>query len=310
MSSFVKSMGASLWQNILEKQSWISQRTLYGTLWTLLGLMLYVFSDAFIKHITSLYSVHQVTFLRALVRLVPLLIYSVARNGVSDLKTHYPGFHAVRLCVNFISTYAVIYVMARESLVIVYVIYYTMPLFIVLFGKFFLKERVSGKQWWAVLMGFMGVIVTIQPTAMTITPLSLIVMSIGIVSAALNKTLMRRLTETESSLTIALYPNISMIVLLAPFVLSSWQPLEWSHWGAFSLMGCIVAFAQYAIIHALRFAPVSTLASLDYTTFVWGMCFDIILWGTLPKISIIIGTLIIIWSNFLILRVKRKSTHS
>ncbi|MDR2417057.1 MAG: hypothetical protein LBD15_02735, partial [Holosporales bacterium] len=85
----------------------------------------------------------------------------------------------------------------------------------------------------------------------------------------------------------------------------SWSPLTWSHWGAFLLLGCVVAFAQYATTHALRFAPVSTLAPLDYTTFVWGLCCDVTLWGVFPQTCVVVGTCIIIWSNVLILLSKR-----
>jgi S-adenosylmethionine uptake transporter len=267
--------------------------------------MLYVFSDAFVKHITQQYSVCQVTFLRAFVRLIPLLIVSLARHGLVDLKTRHPKRHLARLCMNFISTYTVIYAMSREALVPVYVIYYTMPLVIVFLGKFFLKERVSGRQWAAVFAGFCGVIVAIRPGAMTISSTSLVVMIIGVVSAAINKTLIRQLTKTESSLTITLYPNISMIALLAPFVVFSWQPLTWPHWAAFLIMGCVVALAQYAVTHALRFAPVSALAPLDYSTFIWGLCCDMTLWGTVPQTCVIVGTIIIVWSNMFIFLSKR-----
>jgi S-adenosylmethionine uptake transporter len=278
---------------------------LQGVIWTIVGLALYAFSDAFIKHIAQQYSVDQVAFLRAVVRLIPLLTVSLISHGYADLKTQYPRRHAVRLCMNFISTYAVIYAMSQETLVSVFVVYYTMPLVIVLFGKFFLKEHVSRRQGAAVLAGFFGIIVAIRPGAMVIAPLSLVVMTIGVVSAAMNKILMRQLTATESSLTIALYPNVFMIVLLAPFVLSSWQPLTWPHWGSFLLIGCVVAFAQYAVTHALRFAPVSALAPLDYTTFIWGLCCDVTLWGIFPQMCVVIGTCIIIWSNMLILLSKR-----
>ncbi|MDR2412531.1 MAG: DMT family transporter [Holosporales bacterium] len=283
-----------------------SRETLRGVLWTLIGFALYVFSDAFIKHITQLYPIAQVTFLRALMRLLPLFLISLVRHGGNDLKTRYPKRHAIRLGANLMSTYTVIYVMSREPLVTVYVIYYTMPLFIVLFGRFLLGEKVNYWQWSAVLVGFIGVIVAIRPSSMTITPISLIIILIGVVSAALNKTFMRQLAQTESSFTIVIYPNIAMIVVLTPFVLTSWTPLSWAHWGDFLLMGGIVAFAQYAVTHALHFAPLAVLAPLDYTTFVWGAFFDITLWGIVPESCVLMGAAIVIGSNLLILGAKSK----
>ncbi|MDR2416648.1 MAG: hypothetical protein LBD15_00535, partial [Holosporales bacterium] len=59
----------------------ISSDRLRGVFWTLIGLALYVFSDAFIKHIARQYSVSQVTFLRAFMRLLPLLIVSLISHG-------------------------------------------------------------------------------------------------------------------------------------------------------------------------------------------------------------------------------------
>ncbi|MDR1267506.1 MAG: DMT family transporter [Holosporales bacterium] len=286
----------------------ISRDVWKSILWTLLGFALYALSDAFIKHITYLYPVSQVSFLRALLRLIPLLLVSFARHGWKDLKTDCPGQHAVRLCVNFVSTYAVIYVMSQEPLTTVYVIYYTAPLFMVLFSQWILRENANGWQWASIFLGFVGVVIAIRPSTIVMAPLSFAVMVVGILSAALNKTLMRRLTRTESSLTIAIYPNIFMVLVLAPFVLTSWKPLSWEHWGLFLLIGGIVALAQYVITHALRFATLSVLAPLDYTTFVWGAFFDVLFWGVTPEPPVLLGASVIIGSNLLILRAKKRTS--
>ena len=123
----------------------------------------------------------------------------------------------------------------------------------------------------------------------------------GTFLGALNKILMRRLAATEHSLAIAIYPNLVMIVVMGPILLSSWQPMPWVHWGAFAIVGVITAAGQYAIAQALRFTQASVLAPIDYSTFFWVVSLDLFWWGRSPDFFTLVGAAIIVGSNLFIL---------
>jgi drug/metabolite transporter (DMT)-like permease len=168
-----------------------------------------------------------------------------------------------------------------------------------------LKENVGREKWLAVGIGMIGVLVAMRPGSGVFEVAALVVL-LGTFLGSLNKILMRRLASTEHSLAIAIYPNISMMIVTAPFILSNWQSLTWHDWGFFAIVGVITAAGQYLIAHSLRFAQGSTLAPIDYSTFFWVVMLDFFWWDKTPDVSTIAGAAIIVGSNLYILYRSRR----
>lgn len=289
----------------IEKQSKAKYMTI-GIMLMLLGLAIYPITDAFLKHLMGIYSVPQTTFLRSFTRVIPLLVLACFQGGpLHVLATGHPGRHIVRLLVNLGSTYAFMMAFSMSSLTTIYTLSYTSPFFMILFSALLLKEEVDREKWMAVALGLLGVVVAIRPGSQVFEWASLIVLG-GTALAALNKILMRRLSKTEHTLSIAIYPNIAMMLVTFPSVLGAWKPMEWQHWGVFAIVGVLTASAQYAIAKALKFAEASLLAPVDYSTFFWVVLLDACVWNTLPDMWTVFGAGIIVLSNFFILWKSKK----
>jgi drug/metabolite transporter (DMT)-like permease len=284
----------------------LQNRALLGVLLMIGGLALYALSDAFLKHLMGTYTVHQTTFLRAVTRLVPLLIATFFQGGMRRvLSTNKPKDHLIRLAVNLAYTFAFMYAFSLGSLTVVYTLSYTSPFFMIVLSAIMLKESVSWDRWAAVLVGMAGVVIAMQPGANVFELASILVLA-GTFLGALNKILMRRLAETEHSLAIAIYPNIMMIIFALPVLLQSWQSMPLPHWGLFAFVGLMTATGQYCIAQALRFAQGSVLAPIDYSTFFWVVSLDYLWWEKSPAAATLIGALIIVSSNLYILYKTRK----
>lgn len=284
----------------------LQDRALTGVLLMGLGLLLYSLSDAFIKHLMAIYSVKQTMFLRAITRLVPLLIAMYFQGGVKKvLGTAHPGKHLIRLGVNLAYTCAFMIAMSIGSLTMVYTLSYTSPFFMVLLSAFMLKERVSPQRWIAVAVGMIGVAIAMKPGS-NVLELAAILVLAGAFLGSLNKILMRRLAETEHSLSIAIYPNITMILVTLPLLLPIWQSMPWTHWALFAFVGGITAFGQYLIVQALRFTQASVLAPLDYSTFLWVVALDFFWWQKSLELTTLLGAIIIVGSNLYILHCTKK----
>lgn len=284
----------------------LQNRSLLGVLLMLLGLALYPISDAFLKHLMGTYSVEQTSFLRALTRLVPLLVVVSMQGGVRQIfATQSYGLHAMRLCVNLAYTYCFMLTFSSASLTTIYTLSYTSPFFMILLSAVMLKESVGKEKWIAVAVGLIGVMVAMKPGTGVFEIAALLVLFATFLGA-LNKILMRKLASTEHSLAIAIYPNIVMILAMTPFMITSWQSMPWQHWGCFSIVGLLTAGGQYAIAQSLRFAPASTLAPIDYSSFFWVVALDFIWWNKVLDLSTIAGAMIIVGSNLYILYRTRK----
>ncbi len=284
----------------------LQNRAVLGVLLMLGGLALYVLSDAFIKQLMGTYSVLQTSFLRALTRLIPLVVAVFMQGGIKQVfSTNRPTGHIARLGVNLAYTYSFMYAFSVASLTTIYTLSYTSSLFMIVLSALILKEKVTKEKWVAVGIGMVGVIIALRP-GVGVFEVAAIVVLFGTFLGSLNKILMRRLAATEHSLAIAIYPNIAMILVTLPFLINKWQPPSWHDWGFFAIVGVITATGQYAIAHSLRFAQGSTLSTMDYSTFFWVVMFDFLWWEKVPDKFTIIGAAVIVGSNFYILFRSRR----
>ncbi len=302
----------------------LQNRAILGILLMILGLALYPLADAFVKHLMGTYSVPQVTFLRATTRLIPLLVAMFFQGGIRKiLGTSHPGKHAIRLVVSTVYLFSFMYAFSAASLTTIYTLSYTSSLFMIILSAIMLKESVTWDRWAAVGVGMIGVIVAMRPGSNVFEAAAIVVL-VGTFLGSLNKILMRRLAATEHSLSIAIYPNVVIMLLTFPFLFftnamlkfpipglttllaKSWQSMPLEHWGLFAIVGVITAAGQYAIAQALRFAQGSVLAPVDYSTYFWVVALDAFWWNKTPDMYMIIGAVIIVGSNFYILYRTRK----
>ena len=167
-----------------------------------------------------------------------------------------------------------------------------------------IRDRCLGK-WVAMGIGMVGVLIAMKPGS-GVFEIAAIIILFATFLGSLNKILMRQLASTEHSLAIATYPNITMILITFPFLITTWQPLSWHDWGFFGIVGVITALGQYLIAHSLRFAQGSTLASMDYSTIFWVVALDYMWWDQIPQAHKLIGAAVIVGSNFYILYRARR----
>jgi len=284
----------------------LQNKAVLGVILMLGGLALYALSDAFLKQLMGTYSVPQTSFLRAFTRIVPLLIAVLMQGGFKKVfATAHPTRHFARLGVNLAYTYSFMYAFSVASLTTIYTLSYTSSLFMIVLSALILKEKITKEKWVAVAIGMIGVLIAIRPGSNVFEVAGLVVL-FGTFLGSLNKILIRRLAATEHSLAIAIYPNVTMILVTFPFLINTWTPLSWHDWGFFAIVGTITAAGQYAIAQSLRFAQGSTLAPIDYSTFLWVVMLDFFWWEKTPDLYTVLGATVIVGSNLYILFRSRR----
>jgi drug/metabolite transporter (DMT)-like permease len=178
----------------------------------------------------------------------------------------------------------------------------------IILGSLILKEKVSKEKWIAVFLGMIGICIALQPSLSLFQAGGWIVL-VGTWLGALNKVYMRRLAKTEHTLAITLYPNILMLIVSAPFLFSKWIPLPWHDIALFSLVGVLTAAGQYAVAQALRYAKASSLAPIDYSSFLWVILLDFSCFNLIPHFYTLIGIFVIITSNIYLIYCTRKEEN-
>ena len=177
------------------------------------------------------------------------------------------------------------------------VILLTVPIILVALSAIFFKEQVGWRRWTAIIVGFIGVFMVAGPGGGA----SNIYVLITLVTAfawAVRDLITSRIAGHIPSIMVALTAvSISALVALPGAAAGDWRALSGDQTLYLLASGCLVAFANLLYISALRRGAISVVAPFRYTGAVWATLAGFMVWGDVPDIWGVVGTLLIIGSG-------------
>jgi len=238
---------------------------------------------------------------------LPLLaIWALTHGGLGLFKTQRIGIHARRAMMGLtgmaLNFGGMIFLPMAEATTI----NLSVPIICVFLAAALLGERVGWQRWGAVVIGFVGVLIVLNPTTLLMQGfegdhgLGTLIALGGAVMTALITIQVRDLGRTESAMTIVFWFSlISMIPLgiALPFVFT---PHSAGEWGLLVGLGLLGAVVQLSLTGALRLAPVSVVTPMDYSSLLWSIACGWWFFGTLPADTTWIGAPLIVASGLFI----------
>jgi len=168
--------------------------------------------------------------------------------------------------------------------------------FVTIFAVMLLKETVGLHRWSAVAVGFVGVLIMLQPGTDSFSIYGLYAI-IGAASAGFVMVIIRLLSRTESGDTILAYQAVGVGIVMAVPAFMQWvspTPMEWL---ILALIGVVSYFAQKANIYAFTYGEASLLASLDYVRLIYATVLGWLMFAQLPGKWTWIGAGIIVLAS-------------
>jgi drug/metabolite transporter (DMT)-like permease len=242
----------------------------------------------------------EILFFRQAVAVLPVFALVMAGPGIASLKTQRPGLHASRTAVGMTGMTLNFATVALLPLAEAQTLWFTTPMFATILSALVLGEIVGVHRWSAVALGFVGVLIVVQPQS---GHLPLFGASLGLVAAlvtAFVTILLRQLGRTEPALTTVFWFGVLSVGPLALAMPWFAQRHDSGTWGLLIAMGILGGLGQVALTYSLQFAPVSTIAPVDYTSLIWSTLLGALLFGTLPTPWTWLGAPVIIASGLYI----------
>jgi drug/metabolite transporter (DMT)-like permease len=283
----------------------------YGTL----AYLCYSMQDVLVSLMGKIYPPLLVTWIDCMVVLCITGGVALARKGVPGLKamyfTHQPRLHILRAVFFAVGVTMVFSAIPHMRLPNYYAIIFLAPLLSVAFSGAFLKEPVNFQKLAALLLGFTGLMVALQPGPDGFNFYSLLIVGAACMFAC-NGLLNRFLAKKDPSIVLISYPiTVSVVLLFVPALLS-FQPVALEHFLPMGLMGLFLAAAMFLNARSFRYAPVYFNAPCQFLQFIWGSLAQFLIYGNWPRQASIIGAMLIIFSNLLIIflqyRAQEKET--
>lgn len=294
----------------LQEQS-VEKTDLFKAVFLLLGsLLLYTIQDVLIKSLPPKYSVFEIIFFRCLFSLIPIFFLGFMeqkdfKSPRPLLKTQHLKAQIIRALFMFVSL--VFYIMACRSLPLssLYTLSYTTPLFMTMFAIPFLGERVGIYRSLAVIIGFVGVFVILQPGNEVLQLNGFFAVASGFfmgISVIIGKRLCAHDSNTLLALMYTIVGLLGSFVIL-PFI---WITPDFNALLYLLATGVLGGTAQFGFIHAFRIVPVSSLAPFDYCGLIWASVAGYVLWQDIPSPYTIVGAFLIISMGLLTLYREKK----
>lgn len=270
----------------------------------LLAVLLFATQDTLSKILVADFSPFEITWVRFVVSTVLLAPLLVRLKG-GALATHMPWTQCARGCSMIVSSTLFLTGVRWLPIADASAINFASPLLVTALSIPFLGEKVGMRRWAAVLLGFIGMLVIVQPGGSGFNSASLIVAA-STCFWAVTLILTRRLAA-ESGVTTLAYSTLIPLLVLSAIVPFVWRMPDTKALIMMSALGAISVAGHYLMILGFSKRPASALAPLSYTQLVWTVMYGILVFGTVPSVPTWIGTAIVVASGLYVLRLEQTS---
>ncbi|MBI3701588.1 MAG: DMT family transporter [Afipia sp.] len=270
----------------------------------LLGVLLFSIGDALGKHIVTAYAVGQLLLLRSIASLI-LLSPTIWRNRADFEQIERPWLQFFRVSLSSGEVLMFFWATVYLPLADIITFYLASPIFVTAGSAIFLKERVGWRRWSAVLLGFVGVIIALQPSVQTLTWPALIALT-GSVLFAIQMIVTRSLRRT-SDVVLAASQFVSTLVLGAILTaIAGWKTPTSFDFALFLVAGLIAIGALMSVNRSLILAPATVVVPYQYSMIIWAVIFGYLVFNDVPTIHVLIGAAVIIAAGIYIFLRERQ----
>jgi drug/metabolite transporter (DMT)-like permease len=244
--------------------------------------------------------VPQLVVSNALFALIPIAAVVVGRGGLPQLRTSRLGLHVLRGGLGTVAGLLGFHAYSQLPLADAYAIIFATPLLITALSVPILGETVGWRRWSAVLVGFAGVLIMLRPGASPIGPGALAALGAACASACAIL-LVRKLSATETTTSIAFYSNVTAVAVIGAGFGSSFAMPSLQHLALMAASGLIGGSALLILIAAYRRSPAALVAPFQYTQMIWALVLGALFWGDQPEAAMLLGASIVAASGLFIL---------
>ncbi len=249
-----------------------------------------------------------VVFFRHFIMLVFLLPWAWGQGRRALETDDLPG-HLVRGLAGVSAVACYFYAIARLRLADAVLLNQSMPLFIPLVERAWLRERIPPRLWGVLLLGFVGLLIILRPGSGVFDPAALVGVASAVL-ASISQVGIRRLTRTEPVTRIVFYFGLVASAAALPPAVAWWRSPSPLTWGVLLLMGVFATAGQLTLTRSYLYAPAAQVGPFLYVGPVFAGLLDWLIWGVLPDLLFVLGAAIVVSAAILALRVRGASAEA
>ena len=289
-----------------------------GIILILLAMMVFSVQDGIMKYIFSFVSLYEVYLIRTVVSFALILFYLKLTKRPIVFKTQYPLLTFCRVILFFFGFSSFYISLTVLPLGFATALFFVTPFLITIFAHFFLKEEIGIRRWSAIVVGFIGVYITLNPDFSNFNYLSLLPILCAF-CYSLSMIIIKKTSDKDSvyTQTFTFYFGAIFFSIIFYFVIGDGQYNTIDHpasqfifreWfvnleSSFLFMistGVTATIAFLLLFTAYRIASPAVVSPFEYSILLWAPLIGWIYFEEIPTLNTIIGILIIVSSGIYI----------
>jgi drug/metabolite transporter (DMT)-like permease len=286
------------------KQAFSTPNARLGIAVMLFGILLFSLNDVMGKWLVATYSVGQVLLIRSAAALIILIPFIWSAGAITLFRVERPKLQALRVVFSTAEVFCFYAAVIYLPLADVMTYWLAAPIYVAALSPFLLGERVGWRRWTAITIGFIGVLVALQPSAATLT-LPAMISILGSLAFAFMMLSGRALRGTPDT-TLVFWQMAGAGVagiVIAPF---TWVPPTGFDLGLIALLGVVAMAAHVCVNRSLKLADAATVTPFQYTLLFWAVLFGWLVFGDVPRPAMLLGAAIIVAAGLFIFFRGRK----
>ena len=252
------------------------------------------------KKIGARIPTYNIIFFRCLfsfLALLPFAAWKLKKAGRREFQITQRWLYVVRVTLITCAMGCTYYAYRHLPLATASAIGFSSPLFTSILDKLILKNKIGFQHWLIIILGYIGIIIIIQPTFFELKIPTMIAILANLLTSA-SIIVLKNLSRTESDISIIFYTNFSTLILSIFIILKNFQIPSIQDLYSLVYIGISATFSQYFYIQALRIAEPYFIAPFEYNRFFFAIISGYIFFDEIPLLSLLVGTCMIAITNY------------
>ena len=289
-----------------------------GILLILIAMLIFAVQDSLMKYIYNSVSLYEVYIIRTIVSFILVIIFLKILKKPIVFKTHYPLLTLCRVILFFFGFSSFYIALTVMPLATATALFFVSPFLITIFAKIILKDQIGPRRWIAVIIGFIGVYIILNPNFddfdyFSLTPI------LCAFCYSLSMIIIKKTSEKDNvyQQIFQFYIGAMIISIIFYFFIGDGRyntidnPAaqfifrEWFSDLEFSLIYMIVlgftaAAAFLLVFSAYRIASPAVVSPFEYSILIWSTLSGWIFFNEVPTINTITGMFLIVFGGIYI----------
>jgi drug/metabolite transporter (DMT)-like permease len=261
------------------------------------AMALFTINDTFIKLVARELPTHQIMFVRGVLGSMMIGVYLAATSQLGHWRHLLHPLVAIRTALEVFTAYSFITALGVLAIADVTAILLVSPLLITAISAILFGEDVRWRRWLAVIVGFVGMLIVVQPGSSAFQPAALWALASTFAIAA-RDLVTRRLPADIPTPVITAAGSLGSTILGGCLCLAMpWTPVNGQALLWLSAAAALVIAGNLAIVAAFRGVDVSVVSPYRYTVMIWAVLVGVIVFGEFPSAHGWIGIALIVGSG-------------